>query len=196
MIQRSYTHLIGLLLAAVYPATAPQAFGQIITSQTGPKWILTIHGTAGWEYTLLKYGSFTNIHGIHYDYLPWHTYLAETNGSVDVIDLTSGPQLIRYASRSRRVWISGEPFQQPEMTGRQRFVLSAECHTNFTYQVLTNSSLEGVESKAWVTYQPATNGTIRLIDENYKNAVPWLEGTAENKKFYYFGTSPSEAASR
>lgn len=166
---------------------------QVVSSETGPKWILTINGTAGWEYSLLKYSAFTNIHGVHYDYLPWHVYLAETNGSVDVIDFKSGPQLTRYASSSRRIWISGEPYQQPQMTARQRFVLTADCQTNFVYHVTTNSNIGSTNQRIWKVLYPATNGVVRLIDENYASAVPWFEGTADPSRFYFLEARPTSA---
>lgn len=159
---------------------------QTIPSETGPKSILTIHATAGWEYTLLKYSSFTNEYGTHYDYLPWHVYLAQTNGDVDVIDLKSGPNSFRYASRSTRIWNSGSPYRQPQMTGRQGFVVTSECQTNFTYLVKTNASIGSTNWVLWRTHIPATNGTVRFIDENYASVwgQPWIEGTADTSRFY------------
>jgi hypothetical protein len=143
-----------------------------------PIWILTIHGTAGWEYTLLKRDSYRT------EFYQWEYYLAATNGPVDIADWNTKSHFGSYAVRPRRV-AGNSILIQPAMTGRQRMRLEIQSET--TNVVVISRAFNSMDFTPWMAL--TNNGKYTIIDEDFDIPVPmsWLpesEPTTNEIRFY------------
>jgi hypothetical protein len=146
--------------------------------RSGPRCILTVWGTTGWQYEINRYDSNFNFPTNVF------TYTAQTNGSIEFIDWNMPIEFYRYGCFSRRVF--GTNFAwQPVMTMRQRFVVVINGRIDERYEV-GKCHLPGICENGftpWIWYSPQTNGLAWFIDEWQFAQNPFLEGTANHRVY-------------
>ncbi len=143
-----------------------------------PIWIMTVHGTAGWDYELYKQESYKSP-----DFL-WAHYLATSNGPVEFVDWNTKSHFGAYSVRPKRISGTGE-FIQPALTGRQRMVI--EFESDYTNLVSITRAFNSLDFSPWRT---VTNvpGKTSIIDDDFLESVPmpWQSGlTSTNRSRLY-----------
>jgi hypothetical protein len=166
----------GLIALVAWLGPSFCSSGQSVTGR--PRWLLSISGTAGWQY------SFAYKDNPAEEAKPLFVYIASTNGPVRYIDHTSSTGLRYYEARTDRLWDSGTPFIQPAFTGTQRLVLTISGPTNFSCTVEKSETADFQTHRFWLSYTITNSLPAHFVDDEFTDRLPWFEPSTNHQRFY------------